>query len=328
MRKCGDCKTENKSLHYCGAICQRKDWPMHKKDCRKAQDARLEKILARVAVIVQQGYYEFRENTWDTPIISIEDRDNELVIRDGDMLAKTKYFIKFPQHMVSSERTKTAMLSGWVCNETLAFMHDVIVDLLKGLDVDIKEVRINHGRVPRRITYNNPYGGHDANWPNYSHEILRITSPKSKTQWVIDISGAQYGITKAFWTWAAYANEYMVDVKAASNFGYNKNMFKKLKGIPGNPSMAYGVVGIVAEHMNQAYKKWATDRNMSLSDIPAMDEDDFLQAKKEVLRTVNDAVRAFLAKNSFEKEFTAAQAYERKFPGNSTMQYKLATSVR
>ncbi|KAE8859120.1 hypothetical protein PTNB73_08600 [Pyrenophora teres f. teres] len=277
--KCTGCKTDSISRHYCGAACQKNDWPTHKTACKAAQDMRLEKSLARVADIIQRGYYEFRQNTWDTPILMVEDRDDALVITDGVMLDKSKYFISFPQHMVTSERTKAAMLCAWMCNEPLAFMHDLVTDLVKGLDIHVEEVCLSLGRIPRKISYNSPHGGSDHNWPNYFHEALRITSSRSKKQWVIDISGAH--------------------------------------DIIGNPSMSYGVVGVVAEHMNEASKKWAIEHNISLSDLLTMEEEEFRQAKDELLQNMSDAVRGFLKANKFDKEFQAAKAYEYKYPGLS-----------
>ena len=335
--KCTGCKTETESRHYCGTNCQKKDWPTHKKACISAQDLRLGKLLERVAGLVQEAYYNFRENTWETPIVKIEDRDDALVLTDGVMLNKTKYFLKFPQHMVTSQRTKAAMLCAWVCNEPLAFMHELVAKLLQGelcintflestnfgikeLDVKVEEISLNLGRIPRKTTYHTPFGGSDDNWPKYSHEVLRVNSSKSKKQWVIDISGAQYGLTETFWVWETYANEYMVKLKAINAFGFNETMIKDLGGIPGNPSMAYGVIRVVAKQMNHSIKEWATERGISLSDLPKMGEEDFRRAKNEFLQTVSDAVREFINVNSFDKEFQAAKVYEKMFPGKSAAQ--------
>ena len=341
--KCTGCETDSKPRHYCGTACQKEDWPRHKINCKVFRDLRLEKVLARAAGLIQQAYYEFRENTWETPIIKIEDREDALIFQDGDMHKKTKYFLTFPRHMGLSERTKAAMLCAWVCNEPLAFMHDLVADLLggkldmtrflwstnlklQGFDIEVEEVRLNLGRIPRKITYYSPNGGSDDNWPKYFHEVFRITSLRNKKQWAIDISGAQYGITQAFWDWEGYAKEYTVKVQAADAFGSNVALIRKLRGIPGNPSMCYGVIEVVAEHMNQLFKNWAKDRSINLSSLLTMSDDDFRQTKDELLQFVNDAVREFLRANSFDEEFHAAKEYERQFPGMSALQCKMATA--
>jgi hypothetical protein len=71
--KCGGCKT----YAYCGKECQSRDWPKHKAICK---DVLLEQALDRVAAIIHQAFLKFRENTWDTPIIKIEDKEDELII--------------------------------------------------------------------------------------------------------------------------------------------------------------------------------------------------------------------------------------------------------
>lgn len=194
------------------------------------------------------------------------------------------------------------------------------------MDVEVEEVRLTLGWIPRKITYYSPNGGSDDNWPKYSHEVFRVTSLKSKKQWVIDISGAQYGITKAFWEWEQYAKEYTVKVQAANAFGSNMALIRNLRGIPGNPSMCYGVIGVVADHMNQMIKNWVKDRRITLRSLLAMSDDDFRQARDELLQFVNDAVREFLRANSFDKEFQAAKEYERQFPGMSALQCKMASA--
>lgn len=76
-KKCTGCKVGT----YCSKACQVKDWPAHKKFC---SDLQLELVLARVAAVVQDAYLTFRKNIWDTTIVKIEDRDDALLIHDGN----------------------------------------------------------------------------------------------------------------------------------------------------------------------------------------------------------------------------------------------------
>jgi hypothetical protein len=333
--RCGACKSDTSSRHYCGKACQAKDWPTHKKACKDAQNANLEKKLARVAEIVQQAYYEFRENTWDTPVIKIDDRYDALVIYDGDMLKKSKYFLKFPHHLVANDRTKKAMLCAWVCNEPMAWMHDTLLALLEGktclinirchradpiptgLNIKIQEVRISLGRIPRKITVRKFDGAGDDNWPNYYHDVIRITSSKTKKQWVIDISGAQYGICRAFWSWEEYAIEHLATAQQAQAIGTNKALLKALAKVPGNPYLTYGLVGLVADQLDQARHKWRADTGLSLAGLLDLDNKKYKKARSELLQTVDVAVRTHVQTNNYKKEFQAAQSYERKYPGKS-----------
>ena len=122
---CGGCK----AAHYCSKSCQTKDWKEHKVICK---DMQLQKILSRVAEIFQKAYLDFRENTWDTPIVKIQERPDEIFIYDGDQSKNTKLFIDFPHHLIQNEQVRLAVLTAWMCNEPLGFLHDLIEKLLKG----------------------------------------------------------------------------------------------------------------------------------------------------------------------------------------------------
>ena len=319
-----------------------KDWPTHKKACKDAQNAHLEKKLARVAEIIQQAYYDFRENTWDTSIIKIEDRDDALVIYDGDALKKKKYFINFPHHLIADDRTKKAVLCALVCNEPTAWMHDILIGLLHGnpcpklilyhfahpnftdLNVKTEEVSVSLGTVPRKITVHYDRGGGDNNWPNYYHDVIRITSSKTKKEWIIDISGAQYGICQAFSDWDKYANKYFAEVQKVQPVGTNKARLKELAKIPGNPYLSYGLVGLVADHLNEAVHKWRVDSGLSLAGLIDLDDEKYAQASSELQQIMDVAVRTHVRTQEYKAEFKAAQSYERRFPGRSTA---ICTSV-
>jgi hypothetical protein len=123
--KCGGCRTN----YYCSKKCQHDDWSKHKGVCK---DIRLENSLERAATTVQQAYLKFRENTWDTPIIKVEDTADTVDVYDGVTPSKPKYFVDFPRHLVKNEEAKMAVLCMLACNEPLAQMHTMLRGLLRG----------------------------------------------------------------------------------------------------------------------------------------------------------------------------------------------------
>ncbi|KAI4654970.1 uncharacterized protein J4E78_007149 [Alternaria triticimaculans] len=312
-----------------------KDWPIHKKACKDAQNVNLEKKLARVAEVIQQAYYDFRENTWDRPIIKVEDRDDVLVIYEGDYQKKSKNFIRFPRHLVTNDRTKKAMLCAWVCNEPMIWMHDTVLGALRGntykdilhhyaysiptgLNIKIEEVGVTLGRVPRKITIHHyPQGSSMDNWPGFYHEVIRVTSSKTRKEWVIDICGAQYGICQAFWSWDEYAKRYGAEVRKVHPVGTSKARIEEVANIAGQPSLSYGLVGKVAEHFNEVVHRWRVDGGMSLAGLLDLDNEKYKQASWELLRIMDVAVGTHMETHGYEAEFLAAQYYERRYPGKS-----------
>ncbi|KAG9195746.1 hypothetical protein G6011_00867 [Alternaria panax] len=295
-----------------------KDWSTHKRDCKDIQDANLEKKLVRIAEIVQQAYYDFRENTWDTPVTKVEDNDDALVIHDGITNNKKGYFVEFPEHLVSNDKAKKAMLCAWACNEPMAWMHDTLLSPLEGPNVKVEEVSVSLGTILRKVTVHGPSGNVvEDNWPKFLHDIIRITVIKAKKQWIVDVSGAQYGIYQAFWGRKEYEKEYRTNTRVVQAIGTNKFRLKVLANISGNPTLVYGVVGVVAGHLDKIVSGWAANCALSLASLLDLNEGYYQQASSELLRTMEVAVGTFIKTLDCSTEFRIAQSYEREHPGKS-----------
>jgi hypothetical protein len=125
-KKCAGCKVKA----YCSKTCQTKDWPAHKKICG---DLKLELMLARAATVIQDAYLAFRKNTWDTTIDRVEDREDALIIHDGDPRNSPQVFNEFPHDKVpDNKRAELGVLTAWMCDEPYAFMANLIEKILHG----------------------------------------------------------------------------------------------------------------------------------------------------------------------------------------------------
>ncbi|KAI4687394.1 hypothetical protein J4E81_008244 [Alternaria sp. BMP 2799] len=315
--KCGACKSDTSSRQYCGKACQVKDWPNHKKACKDAQNANLEEKLARIARIVQWAYYNFRERTWAVRLSDIEDRADALIFHGGGMPNELGYLVKFPQHLVTNDHTKKAMLCAFSCDEALAWMHDLLAGLTEGMDVKFDEVSLILGRVLRRIMFPIPSGRHVDNWPSHLHDVLRITATKSKKQWIIDLSGAQYGICRTLWTWEEYKAAYAANISKVQAFGVSKARFELGAKLPGLTFLGLAVGAMAADHMNEAVNKWKVKRALSLPDLIRMRPEEHKQAILDLLGAIDKEVYRFTKNNDFKEEFAAATLYETMNPGKS-----------
>ena len=312
-----------------------KDWPTHKKACKEAQNANLENKLARVAKIVQCVYYGFRERTWAVPLSDIEDRDDVLIFHGGEMPDELGYLVKFPQHLVTNDSTKRAMLCAWSCDEALAWMHDLLAAFAEGkqnrsstlfhlanstyigMDVKFDEISIVLGRVLRRVSVPIPSGGYLDNWPSHLHDVLRITATKSKKQWIIDLSGAQYGICRTLWTWEEYKFAYAANISKVQAFGASKARFKLGAKLPGRTFLSLAVGAMAADHMNEAVNEWKVKRALSLPDLTRMKPEEYKQAALDLLGAIDKEFYGFIKNNDFKEEFAAATLYETMNPGKS-----------
>lgn len=131
------------------------------------------------------------------------------------------------------------------------------------------------------------------------------------------MSGAQYGICGAFSNWKDYKDKYVATVRSVQPVGSNKALLRNMGKISGNPSMAHGVVGIVADQLDVAIKDWQKNCGSDLSKVVILGEDDYDKVKLGLLQAMNRAVGLFVEANNFNSEFRAAKAYERAHPRKS-----------
>jgi hypothetical protein len=125
-KKCAGCKVRA----YCSKACQTKDWPTHKKIC---SDLKLEHILGRAAALIQDAYLSFRKNTWSDTIKKVEDREDALIIHNGDPWESPQGFVKFPDDIVpDNKRARLGVLTAWRCDEPCASLATLIEKLLHG----------------------------------------------------------------------------------------------------------------------------------------------------------------------------------------------------
>ena len=190
------------------------------------------------------------------------------------------------------------------------------------MDVKIEEIRVvlkpHLQKVIPRIIYDVDSQGYPGLQPEHKHEIFRVTSMRTKKVWVIDISGAQFDIHRAMWTWKEYQSRFTQEVDQVFPLGTHKAALKKASELQGNPTLTCGVAGKIAERLASAVNNdWHAASDFTLSQMVALDEEHFNKAKLDLLKFMDDAVRIFVRTNSFQAEYKAAIAYELNHPALS-----------
>jgi hypothetical protein len=125
--RCSVCKSDTYVHHYCGKACQTKDWSTHKQDCKEL------KVLTRVAGIVQQAFYDFRESTNAKWIVGVQDRGDALVISRGEPNGAPRFFVNFPRQLITDERIRESVLCNDGCRAAAAWMYGLLFRLLEGI---------------------------------------------------------------------------------------------------------------------------------------------------------------------------------------------------
>jgi hypothetical protein len=189
------------------------------------------------------------------------------------------------------------------------------------LPVKIEEIEVTLSKIPRKTTAVWPNGYRQDNWPNYSHSLLRVTSTKTKTSWIIDIGGGQYGICTPFWPWTDYVDNFINTSKPLEVYphGTHRDVLRILGKIDGNPSMSYGLVGDVAEAIDRASDSFARNNNLQLSALIQLSDQEFQLQTTALLNAINTAVLAYKVNHARKigAKWRASQRYERMNPGVS-----------
>ena len=186
-----------------------------------------------------------------------------------------------------------------------------------GLDVEVEEVSVRLGDIHRAVIFESPPDPPAMNWPNCFHEILRVKSTKTKKQWVVDVTGEQYGISNALWAWDDFEKAHMAKTITRHPFGWNRALASAGTKAPDHLGLWLKIGSMATEHLNAAIKTWTDRSELSVAEIITLNEEGYKESKDSLLEAVDSAIRSFVAANRFDAEFRAAKLYEKKYPGGS-----------
>ncbi|KAG8532306.1 uncharacterized protein KY384_003947 [Bacidia gigantensis] len=179
---------------YCGAECQKKHWPTHKKRCKTLQNR---KSLYRAASLIQEIYYVTRRRTWGGFIEKILRVDDETVfvhmcrVRKGD---KNSWIQKPPYGMIGTtlqdEYTLLAMNGCQAAIVTMGPSVEVILKSERNLIIGMHEYEVRPmGRKLWDVQVR-PDGSIDQARAHHTVFTLHLSLTE---RYALDLTHAQYG---------------------------------------------------------------------------------------------------------------------------------------
>jgi hypothetical protein len=135
---CGGCKGApdgfqgTVTIWYCSPQCQKDDWEKHKQACKTAKDRQ---ILYRAADTAQKMLLIFSRATFQWGIERIEKLDGIWLIHQTSpkQIPVKSQLQEFPSKKFPKKEEQLAILTHQHCSVALAYLHDFLKILLKGI---------------------------------------------------------------------------------------------------------------------------------------------------------------------------------------------------
>jgi len=109
----------------------------HKDICHLLHTTR---TLYRAGAFLQAIFYEYRERVFDRNIVEVEAKDGKLYLHDielsnqtAELLRLEDFVFPFPAQLCSTVADRHGIASYLSCSDALAWMHEAIKYLLKGI---------------------------------------------------------------------------------------------------------------------------------------------------------------------------------------------------
>ncbi|KAI4755233.1 hypothetical protein E4T52_12813 [Aureobasidium sp. EXF-3400] len=181
--------TPHVNVRYCTRECQKAHWPSHRAECKNLQ---ARKALFRAAWLLQKMWYAVRRESFDNCVTKAEEVNGELLIHEGNYdVEPTKrehgFYRKFPDAAFKNKQDAETCLNLLYCTDSLSHMYIVNHWLLKGICVDIKEIKVKVNKPTRKARYVGHLWDQD-----FLHEVLQVRLQSGEV-YAIDFTGAQYG---------------------------------------------------------------------------------------------------------------------------------------
>ncbi|KAI1497227.1 hypothetical protein F5X99DRAFT_423703 [Biscogniauxia marginata] len=186
---------------YCNRNCQAVDQARHQPIC----DGR--KMIHRASFILKEIFVLMEKATYIYPLIQVIQKDGIIYTFDEswDRSAFTgrPMFWTFPSHLTPSEELLRAVLLNGECDEVNITLRPLVNIFIMPLCKSLEQISFVPKNVHRPICQIGK--GKATNCAMILHKVIRVTL-HSDEQFVIDLTGQQFGWREVFAPWQPWAS--------------------------------------------------------------------------------------------------------------------------
>jgi hypothetical protein len=270
--------------------------------------------LKRVAELIRDAHLIFFEQLNHRRLVDAKLEEDFLILFEEDHDRVYDWFADFGNHLFTDKVDRCAALTFLKCQEGLAYFHEIAMralgastsqasdcsqsetTIIRKLNVEVQEVKLLLKAVTRKVGVRYDDGEQDDNWPDCTHFVLRCNSLDDKKQWVLDFTGAQYGIMKACWNWEEYSQKFEAHVLLICKPGTNRDYITECSRLPGTHSLQFNVRLKAVGSIVEAITAWENN-HVSLHNLLTLDDGECEEQKKGLLQTIAETVKNFKKAN-------------------------------
>lgn len=172
---------------------------------------------------------------------------------------------------------------------------------------------------PIRYTKMTAVHGEQVAYASDKHDTLLLTSNKTGREWVIDISGGQFGICEPFWKFNDYQDRFAATIVSKRSLGWNKLFTLETVKTKGLQAMILGLYWDASVVLIEEAKRWETE-HVRLAQLPTLSEEQFAETKGSLLQAVNLRVKGFVRAVDATQRVLSGLEYDSMYPGQSSIE--------
>ncbi|KAM0353463.1 hypothetical protein ACHAPU_001473 [Fusarium lateritium] len=242
---------DSPDIFYCSRECQVEGWPSHKKDCNNLKQR---KSLIRAVNLLKATFLAFREVMFDFHVTKIEPCSRALVVTHDPK--RHGQAARFPGHLTSNSEHKEAVLLKLPPSDSLSLLGPMTRTLLADIVSDMGTVVLKVQNQPYPVEWTPPDDlSYIDSLDPCVHHIVTATLKNSGEEWVIDITGRQFGLKDALLPFEKYiTHNSCFDIKDPEPYDHTETSLQD-KLLSMFPPRWYGSGTTKEIHNEKVYRK-------------------------------------------------------------------------